>query len=447
VKVGASLAKDASLQVRLTWLTALRLAVLSAFLSVTGWAYTGSFAWSGMTGRVALATVAAAFLVAAVYALFLRSGRALSAVAYAQLLTDQITWTAIVYVTGGATSGATSLYGLTCLSGAILLGVRGAVTAASFGAACFLGLGAALSTQVILPPSDVLGGYPTEWSAVAYPVLVNLLGMGVVTLLAGYLAARLRRAGGELEVATKRAEEAERLAALGQLAAGLAHEIRNPLGSIRGSIELLRTADGLSEEDRRLCEIIERETARLNDLIGDLLDLARPRPPELLPVDIAMTARDVVTLAGKSGRGGDVGVRYEGPLMAPVLADPAQMRQLVWNLVRNAVQASSAGDEVVVRIRNPSAEVLALEIQDHGTGIAPEAKERLFDAFFSTRSHGVGIGLAVVKRIVDDHGFAVEVDSSAGLGTTFRILIPAREAPPESAARGKAEEVALRPGI
>jgi two-component system sensor histidine kinase HydH len=86
-------------------------------------------------------------------------------------------------------------------------------------------------------------------------------------------------------------------------------------------------------------------------------------------------------------------------------------------------------------------------VRDHGPGIAPEARERLFDAFFTTRSHGIGIGLAVVKRIVDDHGFAVEVESPAGLGTTFRILIPAREAPPESAARGKAEEVALRPGI
>lgn len=439
--------QDSSLPVRLTWLTALRLAVLTAFLTVTGWAYTGAFAWSGMTGRVALATVASAFLLAAVYALFLRSGRALSAVAHAQLLTDQITWTAIVYVTGGATSGATSLYGLTCLSGAILLGVRGAITAASFGAACFIGLAAALSLGWLLPPSDALAGYQTDGSGVVYPVLVNLLGMGVVTLLAGYLAARLRRTGGELEVATKRAEEAERLAALGQLAAGLAHEIRNPLGSIRGSIELLRTADGLSEEDRRLCEIIERETARLNDLIGDLLDLSRPRAPEMLLVDLAMTARDVVTLAGKSGRGGDVGLRYEGPRMAPVFADPAQMRQLVWNLVRNAVQASSAGDDVVVRVRSAGEESLALEIEDRGTGIAPEAKERLFDAFFSTRSHGVGIGLAVVKRIVDDHGFSVEVDSTAGRGTTFRILMPAHQRASDASLGAGAEEVASRPGI
>lgn len=438
---------DAPLSVRLTWLTALRLGVLTAFLSVTGWAYTGGFVWSGITGRVALATVAAAYLVAAVYALFLRSGRALPAVANAQLLTDQITWTAIVYVTGGATSGATSLYGLTCLSGAILLGVRGALVAAAFGATCFLGLGVALSTGVVLPPSDALGGYPTAWSDVAYPVLVNLLGMGVVTLLAGYLAARLRTTGGDLEVATKRAEEAERLAALGQLAAGLAHEIRNPLGSIRGSIELLRTADGLSEEDRRLCEIIERETARLNDLIGDLLDLSRPRPPEIQPVDLAMTARDVVTLAGKSGRGGDVRVRYEGASVARVTADPAQMRQLVWNLVRNAVQASSPGQEIVVRVEGPTDGFLVLEIEDHGTGIAPEARERLFDAFFSTRSHGVGIGLAVVKRIVDDHGFQLEVRSVPQVGTAFRVRIPAPASGIEEAPTSGAIEAASRPEI
>lgn len=434
---------DTPLPVRLTWLAALRLAVLTILLGFIAWIYAADFAWNGRSGRVALVTVAAAYLVAAVYASLLRVGRALDAIAYAQLATDQITWTAFVYVTGGVSSGATSLYGLTCLSGAILLGVRGAAAAAAFGVACFLGLTAALAEKLIEPPGDLSVIYKVAWSDAAFPIFVNLLAVAVVTSLASYLAERLRTTGGRLAVVTKRAEEAERLAALGALAAGLAHEIRNPLGSIRGSIELLRTGGSLSAEDQRLCEIIERETARVNDLIGDLLDLSRPRQPEKADLDLSQIARDVVTLAARSGRGSDVTVRCVAPARAMVFADQHQMRQIVWNLVRNAVQASSANDDVLVQVRPiSSGSQYALEIIDNGPGIPRSSRERLFDAFFTTRSHGVGIGLAVVKRIADDHGFAVEVDSEPGGGTTFRVIVPAVQGPAEvEAAPPEAAEV------
>jgi signal transduction histidine kinase len=424
VQLGIRSGIEGSLAVLLAWLTALRLVVLTVFLVVTGFVYTGGFVPGGSSSRFALMTVAAAYLVASAYAALLRLGRGLPIVAHAQLVTDQLTWTAIVYITGGASSGATSLYGLTCLSGAILLGLPGAINAVLAGAASYAALCAALASGLLLPPLDQLAAYRTSWSEAGYPLFANLLAMTVVALLASYLAERLRAAGGRLAVVTARAEEAERLAALGRLAAGLAHEIRNPLGAIGGSIELLRTGGGLSDEDRKLCEIVQRETSRLNDLIGDLLDLSRPRPPSKRAVDLAGTAREVVTLAAKSGRGGDVAIAYEGPASALVLADAAQMRQLVWNLVRNAVQASSAGDEIVVAIAPQPDGGHVLEIRDRGRGIPLDARERLFDAFFSTRSHGVGIGLAVVKRIIDDHGFAIEVDSVEGQGTTFRVRVP-----------------------
>lgn len=418
---------EASLAVRLTWLTALRLLFLTIFLVVTAAVYLGGFTPGGFSSIVGLVTIAAAYGVAGIYAVLLRRKRSLPAVARAQLITDQIVWTSMVYITGGATSGATSLYGLTCLTGAILLGLRGAAVAAVAGATAYTLLCAGFVTQAVLPPRDQPPeAYLTHWAELRYPLFVNLLAIAVVTVLASYLAERLRTTGGRLVQATARAEQAERLAALGRLAAGLAHEIRNPLGSIAGSIELLRTGGTLSEEDRKLCEIIERETARLNELVGDMLELSRPKVPAMEPMDLAATARDVVVLAGRSGRGTDVEVRYEGPSgEARVVADPAQMRQVVWNLVRNAIQASSAGDVVVVALnRDDAAGGWILEVQDHGRGIPSEAQERLFDAFFTTRAHGAGIGLAVVKRIVDDHRFHIEVESHEGEGTTFRVRIP-----------------------
>ncbi|MFO0591921.1 MAG: ATP-binding protein [Polyangiaceae bacterium] len=424
MELGIRAEADSPLSTRLSMLMGLRLLMLSIFLGVTAIFYSGGLPAGGFSSRVALVALVAAFATALVFALLLRRGRGLQRVALAQLVTDQITWTAFVYITGGVTSGGTSLYGLTCLSGAILLGTPGAIVAAVSGIGAYGILCAGFVAGLLPRPTDQpIEAYATRWADVRYPLFVNLLGLALVTFLAGYLAERLRTTGGRLAQATARAEEAERLAALGRIAAALAHEIRNPLGSIAGSIELLRTGGTLSPQDQELCGIVTRETARLNDLINDMLDLTRPRVPARSRFDLASVARDVVSLASQSGRGSDVAVRYEGPDVAEVEADPAQMRQVVWNLVRNAIQASPAGDEVRIRLDVEPQRAL-LSISDHGPGIPAEARERLFDAFFTTRSHGVGIGLAVVKRILDDHGFAIEVDSVPDRGTTFRVLIP-----------------------
>jgi signal transduction histidine kinase len=427
MRLGVGASAESSLAVRLAWLLALRLLVVTAFFGILTTFYLGGFSLNAFSGKVALITIAGAYAASAVYAAALRRGRHIPLIAFAQLVTDQLTWTSIVYISGGPSSGAVSLYGLTCLSGAILLGLRGAMVAALAGASSYALLCAGFVLRALGPPPDQPAeAYVTSWSDLRYPFLVNLLAIVVVTLLASYLAERLRLTGGRLVVATERAEQAERLAAMGRLAAGLAHEIRNPLGSIAASIELLRTGGTLSVEDRELCSIVERETARLNDLVGDMLDLSRPREPSKGLVDVAVTAADVVVLASRSGRGADVRVRYEGPESALIFADAAQIRQVVWNLVRNAIQASSASDEVLVRVSSGEGERV-LEVRDRGQGISPEARERLFDAFFTTRSQGMGIGLAVVKRILDDHGFGIEVESVAEQGTVFRVRMPVDE--------------------
>ena len=192
-------------------------------------------------------------------------------------------------------------------------------------------------------------------------------------------------------------------------------EIRS--GRSSGSIELLGEAPGLSEEDRQLCGIVQREAGRLNQLVEDMLDLARPRKPQPASVDVAALARDVVALAAASERSGagDVEVRYRGP-STPVWAtcDAAQMRQVLWNLVRNGVQASGAGSSVIVSIEDLHGRI-AMTVSDSGPGIAPASRAKLFDAFFTTRSQGAGIGLAVVRRIIDDHAhLGVTIDVRSG---------------------------------
>jgi two-component system, NtrC family, sensor histidine kinase HydH len=396
------------------------------------------------SSRVVLLTIGGAFALSAIYMVLLREGRALAQLGYGQIVIDQALWTVLAYVSGGVASGATSFYGLTCLTGAVVAGVRGvavaAVSATTFYCAmCFAFAAGALKA----PPDQVAVGYYTRWSEISFPLTQNLLVLSVVSMLAGYLAERLRRTGGQLEAATVRAEEAERLAALGRFAAGLAHEIRNPLGSISGSIELLAAGPSLNEEDRLLCGVISREASRLNDLVTDMLDLARPRRPELGVVDAAQVASEVAHLAARSGRGGDVRVVYEGPAGGvEIEADAAQFRQVLWNLVRNAVQASAAGRSVTVRVKAAAdrESPVVVEVQDQGEGIPKSAQAQLFDAFFTTRTHGIGIGLAVVKRVVEDHGWSIEVDSGVGIGATFRVVIVPGPRPAGHASSGAAAE-------
>jgi signal transduction histidine kinase len=260
-----------------------------------------------------------------------------------------------------------------------------------------------------------------------YPLLLNALGVTVVALLAGYLAERLRLTGGALQAAMRRAVDAERLAVLGRIAAGLAHEIRNPLGSITGSIEMLRDAPALTDEDRRLCDIIRREARRLNDLVGDMVDLSKPRPPRAQATDVSRLAREVVELASNAARSSDVRVEYVGPPHETLArCDGAQIRQVMWNLVRNAMQATPAGSVVTVRV-DVSERDVTLSVDDQGPGIPEEAGDRIFDESFTTRTHGAGIGLAVVKRIVLDHaamGASLSLErAGGGAGASFRVTL------------------------
>lgn len=411
---------------RLAWVTGLRLLFLTVLLGLLGLLNFTHKLQTTFTGQTAFVTLAIGFALTAVYASWLRSGRRLRRLVVLQLSIDPILWTMIVYLSGAASSGATSLYGLSCVMGALLIGFRGAALSMILGATCFGALLAGVGGGWIpAPPDQSVDVYHLTTQELSYSALVNTLGMGVVALLAGSLAERLRMAGGELMLAEERAKQAESMAALGRLAAGLAHEIRNPLGSISGSIQLLKTNPALSPEDQRLCTIIVREASRLNDLVTDMMDLARPRKPRLVCVDAAATAREVVSLAAQSGRAvSDVRIVYEGLESAPIAADPAQLRQLVWNLVRNAVQASHAGERVEVRVEPaPGNERrrVELSVSDRGVGLDADARDRIFDAFFTTRAQGTGVGLAVVKRIADDHGFSIEVESEAGHGALFRI--------------------------
>jgi two-component system, NtrC family, sensor histidine kinase PilS len=240
----------------------------------------------------------------------------------------------------------------------------------------------------------------------------------------------------QLRALEEAVQRSERLADLGQLAAGLAHELRNPLASMCGSVEILKSSASLAEQERRLMEIVLREAERLNHLVTRFLEFTRPAPPRRAQVDLSRIVEH--TLEVFSHDPGAARVRIERSLVpATVACDADQMRQVFWNLLANAAQAcgAHAGEDRVGTIRvscSPAADGVALIVQDDGPGIPPQNVQRIFTPFFTTKQQGTGLGLATVQRIVDAHGGTIVVESSPGCGAKFAVHIPAH-VPPLSA--------------
>ena len=216
----------------------------------------------------------------------------------------------------------------------------------------------------------------------------------------------------------------ERLVTVGQLAAGIAHEIRNPLASISGSVELLQAAPTATEEDRTLMAIVHREIQRLNVMIGDLLDYANPRPRQAVDFDLAVLVDEVIQVARRDAAftAVDLAVEVDRPLR--LHADPAKLRQVVWNLLRNAADAAATGGAHVRVTAREDAGTVAIAVADDGPGIEPEQLGRIFDPFFTTKSTGTGLGLATCAAIIAEHGGRIEVESEVGKGTKMVVRLP-----------------------
>jgi two-component system, NtrC family, nitrogen regulation sensor histidine kinase GlnL len=230
-------------------------------------------------------------------------------------------------------------------------------------------------------------------------------------------------------------QRADRLGIVGTLAAGLAHEIRNPLGGIRGAAQLLKRALDHDSSLLEYANIMIREVDRVDKLIEQLLDLARPAKLELAAVNIHEVLEDVLLLETHTADALRISVKKRfDPSLPPIRGDRAQLTQVFLNLIKNAFQAMHQGGILTVATRletdfhirgqgTDRSRWIWVDIEDEGIGIKEEDLPHIFSPFFTTKNHGTGLGLAVCYRIVREHGGLIRVESSAGKGTTFRISL------------------------
>ncbi len=249
-------------------------------------------------------------------------------------------------------------------------------------------------------------------------------------------ARRLSEVYTQLQKSFEQLRRADRMSALGELSAGLAHEVRNPLGSIEGAVQILGRRDLEEGTRQEFTEMASREVVRLKGLLTHFLEFARPQQPHVVASDIELLLQSVAKLASETAKMAQVDILVETAAALPqVSIDPEQIRQVLLNLVINAVQAMPNAGKIRLRGIHDG-EYVRIEVEDEGVGIPADDVERIFDPFFTTRSNGTGLGLSIAYQIVNQHGGHIAARRNPERGMTFTVMLPL--------AAGNAETVLAR---
>ncbi|HEU5337232.1 MAG TPA: ATP-binding protein, partial [Terriglobales bacterium] len=219
---------------------------------------------------------------------------------------------------------------------------------------------------------------------------------------------------------------AEHLATMGELAAGLAHEIRNPLAGIAGVVEIIGRDLPASSPARAVVKDVRQEVMQINRIVSDLLECARPKPPETRLYDLNATVEHAVMFSRQQALSKSIDIEFRhDALPLEVEHDSHQVNQVLLNLLLNAIQSIDHSGKIIVTVQHQHA-LATITVADTGRGIAPEHLPHIFRPFYTTKGNGTGLGLSLARRIVEEHGGRVEVSSRLGHGTTFTVFLPLR---------------------
>ena len=224
---------------------------------------------------------------------------------------------------------------------------------------------------------------------------------------------------------------AEHFATLGELAAGLAHEIRNPLAGIAGVLDIVSRDLPETSVAREVIDDAKQEAVQINRILSELLDTARPKAPQFRVTDLAGTAEHAVFFARQQAVTKRINIEFEvSDALPPVEHDPNQINQVLLNLLLNAIQSMDKPGTISVSLQREEDEddAVAIVVSDEGKGIPPEHLPNIFRPFFTTKGHGTGLGLSLARRTVESHGGTITVESTPGTGTRFTVLLPVRRA-------------------
>jgi len=371
--------------------------------------------------------IASIFILSFIYSVTISKIENKVALAYVQIGIDTLVVTLIVFVTGCFLSFFSFLYLVVIIYSSALLFLKGSMIMAGL---CSLQYALLIGLEYygFLKPygmdiSPLI--FEIGWLQVLYKVMITALACYAVAFLSGFLSEQARRTRQELQRMSEHVKRVEKMASLGEMAAGLAHEIKNPLASLSGSIQILREELGYNPEQDNLMRIVLRETDRLTSLVSDFLLFAKPPAGKRERFLLDEAIREVLELFQKNRAiEGNLVVEAQLDPDVWVKMDPVHLRQILWNLLLNAAEATDEDGkirvETIVLQKSKHVDIL---ISDNGAGISEEKIDAIFDPFYTTKNSGTGLGLSIVYRILGYYDSRLDVESELGQGTLVRFRL------------------------
>ena len=359
-----------------------------------------------------------------VYLFFLHRKQFLLGIAYFQTIADTALVTAIVFVTGGFESVFTFLYLVVIIYTSMVLRQQGSFVMATLSS---LQYGLLIELEYFQIVSPFIGGRPLAMSVdetqIVYRIMITIAACFAVAILSGILSFQLRTARQDLKIAQEHLKRVEKMAAVDEIISGIAHEIKNPLASLSGSIQLLREDTEPGSDADRLMQIILRETGRLKQIVNDIRLIARPNRANTQLISVSRAVEDVVTLLLNTPEWTsriEITTQLDAKLQVDM--DPVHLQQILWNLIKNAAEAIEGAGRIDIRLSSPRNKRIYLTISDTGKGIDKSQASHIFDPFFTTKPEGTGLGLSIIHRIIDAYEGMIDFESVPGRGTLFTLI-------------------------
>lgn len=375
--------------------------------------------------------IIAIFLISLIYSLFLKRVKKEITFAFIQTGVDTFFVTLIIFVTGGFLSVFSFLYLVVIIYSSMLLPMRGTMVIAAL---CSLQFGGLVELEYfgILDPFGTNGNTLAsayDWYQIFFKLMVTMLACFAVAFLSSLLSEQTRRSKEELHAMEGHVRRVEKMASIGEMAAGLAHEIKNPLASLTGSIQLLQEDMRYDPDHARLMQIILREADRLSSLASNFLFYARPPAGKVEPIELDRALLETAELFEKDGsNNGRISTIKNVSSDVWISMDPGHLHQILWNLLLNAAEAIEGEGQIGIEMFPLKNRHACVKITDNGCGISPEALKSIFDPFVTTKPNGTGLGLSIVHRILEAYDAWLNVESELNKGTTvtldFKQIVP-----------------------
>jgi len=364
------------------------------------------------------------FILSIGYVVILRYGMNLLGIAYLQIILDTVVVSLIIFATGCYSSIFSFLYILVIVYSSQLFFRKGSMLIAALSSIQY-GLMIDLEYYGILKPFvDVRSPLADDLTQVTYKIVITMIAFFAVAFLSSLLAEQARSSRKKLIAMEEHVRRVDRMAYMGEMAAGLAHEIRNPLASLTGSIQMLKEELQCHPGQEKLMRIALREADRLSILLSDFLLFARPPSGNVTEFFVEDVLLETLGLFEKDmSYCRRIAITTDLIPRVRIAMDPIHFRQILWNLLLNAAEAIPDQGKIHIRMQNMQNEYVKIQIADTGHGISSEHINLIFNPFFTTKPVGTGLGLAIVHRLLETYGGSLDVESQINEGTVVTLKI------------------------